>query len=396
LSLATLGVFGFDLLIPLGVAAGVPYVAVVLIAAWIPWRHSIVLFAVVGSALTLLGYLLSEPGGVAWMVAMNRGLALFAIWVTALLLVQRRRAEERLKAARDGLEARVKERTWELEQANADLQRQIAGREKAEEALRQAQKMEAVGQLTGGIAHDFNNLLAVILGNAELLHDKIGGDPFITQIDRAATRGAELTQRLLAFSRQQALQPQSIDLTELLPSLDDLLRRTLGEPVKLLLDLPEGVWPVTADPGQLENALLNLAINARDAMPHGGNLEIRCENVQLRNGELGNSGKIAAGDYVRIAVCDTGAGMPADVLEHAFEPFYTTKDVGEGSGLGLSMVYGFVRQSGGDVAIDSEPGLGSEIKMFLPRAKIAATPSDQSDFGHDLANSQAEAIRLAT
>jgi len=241
----------------------------------------------------------------------------------------------------------------------------ISELQQAEEALRQAQKMEAVGQLTGGVAHDFNNLLAVILGNTELLENEIGDNPLLTTIDHAATRGAELTQRLLTFARQQALQPKSIDLRELIPGLDDLFRLTLSEQVKIAIHVPEGIWPVTADPGQLESALLNLAINARDAMPEGGVLEINCENVQVPD-----SDRVAAGDYVQIAVRDSGSGMRADVLEHVLEPFFTTKDVGEGSGLGLSIVYGFVRQSGGDATIESEPGTGTEVKLLLPRSEV--------------------------
>jgi PAS domain S-box-containing protein len=262
----------------------------------------------------------------------------------------------------------------------------ISELQQAEEALRHALKMEAVGQLTGGVAHDFNNLLAVILGNTELLGHEMGDNPLLATIDRAATRGAELTQRLLAFSRQQALQPQSNDLMELIPGLHDLFHRTLGEPVKISMDVPEGIWPVTADPGQLENALLNLAINARDAMPEGGTLEISCENVQLHDND-----KVAAGDYVQIAVRDSGSGMPEDVLEHAFEPFYTTKDVGEGSGLGLSMVYGFARQSGGDATIESKPGTGTEVKLLLPRSEVT-TMSDELSQSKDMKRGQEEAI----
>jgi PAS domain S-box-containing protein len=271
------------------------------------------------------------------------------------------------------------------------LTEDISELQRTEEALRQAQKMEAVGQLTGGVAHDFNNLLAVILGNTELLQDEIGDHNQITLIDRAATRGAELIQRLLSFSRQQALQPQSIDLTELLPSLDELFRRTLGAQINISMEVPEGVWPVTADPGQLENALLNLAINARDAMPDGGVLEIRCENTQLPCDSLPASDEVAAGDYVQIAVRDTGAGMPEEVREHAFEPFYTTKDVGEGSGLGLSMVYGFARQSGGNAIIESEPGTGTEIKLLLPRSEVT-TMTDELLQGKDRKRGQGETI----
>ena len=261
----------------------------------------------------------------------------------------------------------------------------------AEAALRQAQKMEAVGLLTGGVAHDFNNLLAVIIGSAELLGDKIGDDRQLELIDRAATRGAELTQRLLAFSRQQTLAPQPIDLTELVPSLHGLLHRTLGAPVKIVADVGEHIWPVLADPGQLENALLNLSINARDAMPDGGILEISCENVQLPDSDIRIADEVPAGDYVQITVRDTGTGMTEDILEHALEPFYTTKDVGAGSGLGLPMVYGFARQSGGDVVIKSEPDKGTEVRIFLPRAG-ADVSQDHSKQDGDLHQGGGEVI----
>jgi len=247
----------------------------------------------------------------------------------------------------------------------------------SEERLSQTHKMEAVGQLTGGVAHDFNNLMAVIMGNTELLRDAIGDSTLLATIERAVDRGAELTQRLLAFSRQQSLQPRAVDLDDLISGLLDLFQRTLGEPVSVQANIPPGVWPVLADPGQLENALLNLSINARDAMPEGGILTIDCVNVELQNGDDRISDEMVPGQYVQISVRDTGAGMSDDVMERAFEPFFTTKDVGEGSGLGLSMVYGFARQSGGDAVIDSEPGKGSQVRILLPRANVT-TVSDET------------------
>lgn len=263
--------------------------------------------------------------------------------------------------------------------------------EESEAALRQAQKMEAVGQLTGGVAHDFNNLLAVILGNVELLEDEFGDSSLINQIDRAASRGAELTQRLLAFSRQQTLQAQSIELTELVADMDGLFQRTLGEPIKVVTNIPEDIWPAMADPGQLENALLNIAINSRDAMPGGGILEILCSNIELQKNDTRFKGKIAAGDYVQIAIRDTGDGMSKAGLERAFEPFYTTKEVGEGSGLGLSMVYGFAQQSGGDAVIESIRGKGTVVRIFLPRAMVAAGATAQAHDG-SLKRGQGEVI----
>jgi signal transduction histidine kinase len=239
----------------------------------------------------------------------------------------------------------------------------------AQEQLRQAQKLQAIGQLTGGVAHDFNNLLAVIFGHAELLEDRLGSDDHSIQaVIRAARRGAELTQRLLAYSRRQPLQPKPIALGELAHGMSNLLRRTLGETIEVQIISVPGLWRAKADPGQLENALLNLAINARDAMLDSGNLTIEITNATFDEDDVGNRTDVAVGDYVMLSVSDTGSGMAKEVLEQAFEPFFTTKDVGEGSGLGLSMVYGFAKQSGGDVEIQSDPGNGTTVKLYLPRS----------------------------
>ena len=281
--------------------------------------------------------------------------------------------------------------TWDGQNAILVVARDVTARNQMERQLRHSHKMEAVGQLTGGVAHDFNNLLAVIAGNTEILQDDIGNNTQLTTIERAADRGAELTQRLLAFSRQQTLQPQAIDLEDLISGLLGLFQRTLGEQIRVLAEVPDEIWPALADPGQLENALLNLSINARDAMPEGGLLTISCTNIELQSGDIRASDEITAGEYVQITVRDTGAGMSDEVLEHAFEPFYTTKDIGAGSGLGLSMVYGFARQSGGDAVIDSEPGEGSEIRLFLPRAEVNAM-SDKSIQSDELARGEEEVI----
>jgi signal transduction histidine kinase len=251
--------------------------------------------------------------------------------------------------------------------------RDVSERKRAEEHLRQAQKMEAIGQLTGGIAHDFNNLLGVILGNAELLSDRLGEDDRqIRALLRATTRGAELAQRMLAFSRQQPLQPRAIDVGVLADGMMDLLRRTLGETIAIKITVAEDLWTATADPGLVENALLNLAINARDAMPDGGTLIVEAGNVTLDETYAAARDDVAAGDYVLLSVTDTGTGMTPEVLSHVFEPFYTTKDVGEGSGLGLSMVYGFAKQSGGHIAIYSELGQGTTVNLYLPWTGAAA------------------------
>lgn len=257
--------------------------------------------------------------------------------------------------------------------------RDISERRALEEQLRQAQKMRAIGQLTGGIAHDFNNLLAIISGNSELLNNSLRDNKNLAAIQRAAMRGGELTQHLLAFSRQQSLQPRPIDLAALVSGLVGLLGSTLGESTTVDSRVMDGVWPVLADPTQLENALLNLAINARDAMRDGGVLEIGCENVCLEQKTTRFGEPLPAGDYVRIVVRDTGTGMTEHSLSRALEPFYTTKDVGQGSGLGLSMVYGFARQSGGDVVIDSVMGRGTAVTLYLPRAESLEESEDRPD-----------------
>jgi PAS domain S-box-containing protein len=245
-----------------------------------------------------------------------------------------------------------------------------------ERQLRQAQRMEAVGQLTGGLAHDFNNILSVVVGNLDLLIDELSGEKerrvLAESAMKGAMRGAELVQRLLAFARRQPLAPRPFDLNERLPGLAALLHRTLGERIEVRTVPGEALWPAIADPAQFEDALLNLAINARDAMPNGGTLTIETANVRLDAAYAAANPEAAPGEYVMAAVTDTGTGMPPHVAERAFEPFFTTKETGKGSGLGLSMVYGFVKQSHGHVKIYSEPGHGTSIKIYLPRSGMAA------------------------
>ncbi len=244
----------------------------------------------------------------------------------------------------------------------------VSEQRRAEAGLRRAQNVELVGRLTGGVAHDFNNLLAVVLGNAEMLARADEGDERVAAILRAGRRGAELTQRLLAFSRRQPLSPRAFDLAALVHGMTDLLTRTLGDTVRVEIEVTADLWPTVADPGQVESALLNLAINARDAMPAGGTLTLRCHNRRLDDDELDGEVEMRPGDYVSLAVIDDGSGMSAHDLSHAFEPFYTTKEVGAGSGLGLSMVYGFAKQSGGHVVLDSTEGEGTTVEILLPRA----------------------------
>ena len=249
--------------------------------------------------------------------------------------------------------------------------------EQSRQALAQAQKMEAIGQLTGGIAHDFNNLLTTIIGSGELLDrrdDSLTAQQqrLLTAIRQAADRGAALTQRLLAFARRQPLAPQPTDLNRLVADASEMLRRTLGEGVTIETVLAGGLWPCNIDPPQLDSALVNLAVNARDAMPQGGKLTIETANTHLDEAYAGAHAEVAPGQYVMIAVSDTGVGMSPEVLEHAFEPFFTTKEEGRGTGLGLSQVYGLVKQSGGHVKLYSEPGEGTTVKIYLPRVRAPA------------------------
>jgi PAS domain S-box-containing protein len=252
----------------------------------------------------------------------------------------------------------------------------LTERKKTEEQLVQAQKMETVGQLSGGIAHDFNNLLTVIVGNSEFLSDQLKARPDLRQladdIGQAGERGAELTQRLLAFSRRQTLSPVEIDCNKLLESMHKLLRRTMREDIEIKIDFDPDIPLAFADPAQLESAILNLGLNAQDAMAGGGRLTLTTAGASLDDQYQRFHPEVRPGDYVMIAITDTGEGMPKQVLERVFEPFFTTKEVGKGSGLGLSMVYGFVKQSNGHVAIYSEPGLGTTVRMYLPAQQTKA------------------------
>ncbi|MGK6324053.1 PAS domain S-box protein [Sphingomonas sp. DT-51] len=279
--------------------------------------------------------------------------------------------------AGERLEARVEERT-------AELMRQIAERERVEETLHQLQRLEAIGQLTSGVAHDFNNLLTVVLGNVEMVARAAMRGPLealaLEQLDHirvAAERGATLTAQLLAFSRRQRLEAKVVDLNAAVSGLVPLLESTLGRSIAIEAAVCDDPWPAMVDPTQLELILLNLAINARDAMPGGGTLRVTTDNVSL--GAPRRAEEPAPGDYVRVAVSDTGTGMTADVLARAFEPFFTTKEVGKGSGLGLAQVFGFAKQSGGGVRIDTAPGAGTTVSVFLPRAAAAPLPVEHDD-----------------
>jgi two-component system, chemotaxis family, CheB/CheR fusion protein len=244
-------------------------------------------------------------------------------------------------------------------------------RTKLEAQLHQAQKMEAIGNLTGGMAHDFNNMLGVIIGNIDLLRDLKGEDSDIDELTRealdAAFRGADLTRRLLAFARQQPLRPQHVDVNELVSGITRLLRRTIGEDIEISLDLAPELWPVVVDPAQLEASLTNLATNARDAMADGGRLVIVTGNRTLDADYAAQHAEVVPGGYAMLEVSDTGSGMTPEVMHRIFEPFFTTKSRDKGTGLGLSMVFGFIKQSGGHIGVYSEPGIGTTFRLFLPR-----------------------------
>jgi signal transduction histidine kinase len=272
--------------------------------------------------------------------------------------------------------AALEEETRQRQQAEA-MVRRFREIEASEAQIRQAQKMEAIGQLTGGVAHDFNNILTVITGTIEILGDAVKDRPHLSQITNmisaAASRGADLTRHLLAFARQQPLQPRCTDVNALAIDAASLLRPTLGAQIEIDSMLAHDCAAALIDPSQLSTAILNLALNARDAMPNGGKLTLETKNVVLDENYASMNSEVKPGNYVMIAVSDTGEGIPGSLLDKVFEPFYTTKDVGKGSGLGLSMVYGFVKQSNGHIKIYSEEGHGTVVKLYLPQAAGVAT-----------------------
>jgi signal transduction histidine kinase/CheY-like chemotaxis protein len=296
-----------------------------------------------------------------WLLA-GAGTALllvFAVCVLASFLA--RRSFVQLAASRDSLAA-----------AHQGLLTQISRREQVENQLRQSQKMEAIGQLTGGIAHDFNNMLSVILGSIDLMQRRIKKgdlaiDRFLDAVRAAAERAATLTHRLLAFARQQPLSPEPVDANRLIANMSDLLRSTLGEHIRIETVSAAGLWTSRADLHQLENAILNIAINSRDAMPEGGKLTIETANAYLDEAYCRQHAEVDPGQFVMIAISDTGTGMAPEIAARAFDPFYTTKPPGKGTGLGLSQVFGFVKQSRGHIKIYSEPGAGTTVKVYLPR-----------------------------
>ncbi|MDB5737074.1 MAG: integral rane sensor hybrid histidine kinase [Sphingomonas bacterium] len=315
-----------------------------------------------------------------WLLSLA-GLALIVAagalgWAMIVAMARHRQAQDEADAADDRaawLETAVAERTRALSTANTLLQHEMVTRATAEAQLRQIQKMEAVGQLTGGIAHDFNNMLAVVVGGLDLAKRRLEAeaDEVGRHIDNAlegANRAAALTRRLMGFARAEPLLPEAADPGRLIEGMSDLIDRTLGERVTVETRIAPDVWPIWVDPMQFENAILNLAVNARDAMDGAGTLVIAVDNVVLTPGEVTEIAD--GGEHARIRVTDTGTGMTPEILERVFEPFFTTKPVGKGTGLGLSQIFGFVRQSGGDVAITSAPGEGTIVSLYLPRGHV--------------------------
>ena len=304
---------------------------------------------------------------------------------TRLLTEELQAANEELLAANEELDKRVAERTSDLAYANAQLERvnvelnrrveaEAAARARVQADLFQMQKLEAIGQLTGGIAHDFNNLLMVIINGLQMLSEsksQAQRDRALRRTQEASWRAAELTRRLLAFARRQALHPERVELPRQVESLRELLGQGLREDIQLHIDVAAGLWPIEIDLGALELALLNLIVNARDAMPKGGVLTIAARNTPIAAADAGRQG-VEPGDYVEIVVEDTGLGMPPEVLEKVFEPFFTTKGAGGGTGLGLAQVYGFAQQSGGSARVDSQVGEGTTVRLLLPRSQREA------------------------
>jgi signal transduction histidine kinase/CheY-like chemotaxis protein len=363
---AVVGAFSHSTRFGWASAVGVPHTEVVMPALHAAARtlaaDSLLLAISIALALVLARQIIGPIAELRHLAATDDGDAVLAAPPTGL-----READEVAGALRSAEEKR-RQSEHDKEQAHAALH-------ESEEKLRQSQKMEAVGQLTGGLAHDFNNLLLVVIGNLEMLLDSPKADPALRplaqQAMEAAQRGADLTRSLLAFARRQPLRPRPVALDQLVRNLTRLLGRVLGERIAVTLDVAPDVWPVVVDPAQLEAALVNLATNARDAMPQGGRLLIATANRTLDAEYCDQHPDVAAGDYAMIEVRDNGAGIAPDVLPHIFDPFFTTKETGKGTGLGLSMVFGFIKQSGGHINVASEPGAGTTFRMYLPRDKEA-------------------------
>ena len=454
-------ILAIDLNLPLGVAGGVPYIALVLLGFWFPRRRHVFFLAAVGTALTLLGYFMSPSGGIPWVVLTNRGLALFAIWITAILIIYLKAKDD----AREKIKTRLSEAqriarigSWEfnghtgkltwsdemyrifglrketfqpsvdnfiqhvhpedrvkisnavendlaafrgytieyriiLPEGGTRTVREISeftgGNDKAtnhragtvqditerkviEAALRKTQKMDAVGELAGGIAHDFNNILGVVMGNLEILQSMIADNPKAAgraeTALRSVKRGASLTKQLLGFSSRATGDRNTVSVNDVVTDSGEFVRRSLTKKVAVEFRLAEDPWLVDVDPGELADSILNLALNARDAMPDGGNLIIATANRNIDENDAQRDPGLTPGEYVMLSLSDSGTGMSGETIEKIYEPFFSTKGKDKGTGLGLAMVYGFVNRSGGHISVRSELGRGSEFRIFLPRS----------------------------
>jgi signal transduction histidine kinase/CheY-like chemotaxis protein len=287
-----------------------------------------------------------------------------------------------------------------LEASNRQLREEALGRQSAQSEVRQLQKMEAVGQLTGGIAHDFNNMLAIVIGSLDMARRRLSGREdqsvarYIDSASEGAQRAATLTSKLLAFSRRQPLEPKVLDANRVVADMSEMLRRTLGDHILVETILAGGLWPICADPTQVESALLNLAVNARDAMPDGGKLTIETGNAELDDAYARSHDEVTAGQYAVVSITDTGTGMTPEIMERAFDPFYTTKEVGRGTGLGLSQVFGFLKQSHGHIKIYSEVGHGTAVKLYFPRHLGAGLIESSNEIVREMPSGTAEEIIL--
>ncbi|NVO14781.1 MAG: ATPase [Rhodoplanes sp.] len=355
-----------------------------LVFGWVAWAFAIFLVACGASHLldiwTVWYPHFGAEGVVKALTAVTSLATAIVLWPLLPKALRLPSAGE-LRRAVEALRIQIRERDIALKALECEREE----RRRAEDMLRQAQKMEAIGQLTAGIAHDFNNLMTAVIGNLERARRLLpqDGSRQLARAIRGAALGAEragvLTHRLLAFGCRQPLAPNVMNVNDVLEHLADTLRRTLGGNIRVVSNLMFDLWPTRVDADALESAILNLAVNARDAMPEGGNLVMTTRNVAAGDGLVAELG-LAEGDYIEIAVADTGVGMAEEVASRAFEPFFTTKPVGEGSGLGLSQAYGFAVQSDGTAVLDSSQGQGTTVKLYLPRAQIAAAPAYARSF----------------
>jgi signal transduction histidine kinase/CheY-like chemotaxis protein len=378
-----------------GWLAGYPFLTFVIaitITAFLGGTGPAILATILGGLAAQ--YYLIAPYGSFWLIWPSGWIGMFFYVVLTAITIglthglfegyaAQVRSEASLRALTVTLEDRVAERT-------AALRTEVLEHGEAQAQLRQMQKMESIGQLAGGIAHDFNNMLAIIVGSLDMAKRRLAkgeldrAEKAIDNAAEGARRAAVLTARLLAFSRQQPLEPQPLDANKLVSAMSELLRRAIGEHIRVETVLAGGLWLAFADGAQLENAIVNLAVNARDAMPDGGRLTIETANTDLDDRYAASHAEVTPGQYVLVSLTDTGTGMPPEVAERAFDPFYTTKGVGKGTGLGLSQVFGYVKQSGGHVKIYSEVGQGTTIKIYLPRHRGGAVPADVQRIGGDM------------